>query len=494
MAQRPNILLILTDQHSPHIAGFAGNKHVETQALDKLAANSTRFTAAYCQSPLCVPSRMSLWSGQYPHHCGAWDNHSVLSSDQVTIPRWLATHGYATAAVGKMHFRGAEQMHGFQYRPYGDLVESSVTVHQPDPPDTADGRSTDHAIGRFPFAGPSHIPESMHAESVVTQESLAWLLEFVDQQPDTPWFFCASYLRPHFPLTAPGRYFRKYHRTDLPYPSPPTNYPDSLHPHDRYIVDDFRLTRFTVEERQRALAAYYAAVDYVDDCIGQLLSGLEAAGCLENTYVVYTADHGEMAGEHGLWWKRTYYEASAQVPLLISGPGIEAGKIVESPVELVDLFPTFCEWAGIQTPPGLDGESLTALVDGQIGSRQKHTAFSALLGERAETQFRMIRDQRWKYVDFPTAPSRLFDLESDPVEQHDLADSPPTFAPIARLQSYLNQTGQWASLTERWQTDRANTAPFKPLSNAALQYRLRDDRIIDADDHLYDGSSAQGTA
>ena len=226
MTRPPNILFIMTDQHSPHIAGFAGNPRIDTTALDNIAVDSTVFTAAYCQSPLCVPSRMSLWSGKYPHNINAWANQSVLPPNTVTIPGWLSQHGYTTASAGKMHFRGQEQMHGFQYRPYGDLVDTTVTRHQPDPPETVDGRSNDHAVGRFPFAGASSVPESLHSDTMVTIESLSWVLEFASEHPDTPWFFCASYYRPHFPLTAPGRYVRKYLAMNLPRPPLPDGYPE----------------------------------------------------------------------------------------------------------------------------------------------------------------------------------------------------------------------------------------------------------------------------
>ena len=488
MARRPNILLILTDQHSPHIAGFAGNRHIDTQALDSLAARSMIFDSAYCQSPLCVPSRMSLWSGKVPHRISAWANQSVLSPEHMTIPRWLAQHGYATASAGKMHFRGKDQMQGFQHRPYGDLVESAVTCHQPDPPETADGRSTNHAIGRFPFAGPSAIPEGLHADTLVTVESLAWLLEYADRHPDQPWFFCASYFRPHFPLTAPGRYVRKYLERDLPRPPLPDGYPDSVHPHDRFIIDDFGLTRFSDEEHQLALASYYAALDYVDDRIGELIAGLAQAGCLDNTYIVYTSDHGDMAGEHGLWWKRTYYESSAGVPLLIAGPDIEP-NCIESPVELVDLFPTVCDWARIDTPSDLDGESLLAFLTDQPDKRRKHTARSELLGGNLQTRFRMVRDARWKVVDFPIGPPRLFDMTNDPDESTDLIEPPPADAPVAALKAMLNENGTWETLEAQHQTAQANLEVIEIRGKSAVQFRLADGRVIDADDHLYDGMS-----
>ena len=293
----------------------------------------------------------------------------MLTPEHETIPGWLAKHGYTTAKVGKMHVGGGDGTHGYQHRPFGDLIDCRFPTHQPDPPETADGRWNDHSLGRFPFAGPTEIPESLLMDHVTTTESLAWLLEFADTNPDSPWFFCASYSRPHFPLTAPRRYIRKYLDSELQPPPLPEGYPEDLHLHDRFIVDDFSLLKFSPEENRRAVASYYACVDYVDDRIGELLEGLRRSGCLENTYFVYASDHGDLAGEHGLWWKRTYYEASARIPLLVSGSGIDPNGSESTPVELVDLFPTFCDWAGVETPEGLDGETLIPLLEGQPAGR-----------------------------------------------------------------------------------------------------------------------------
>lgn len=483
-SRRPNILWIIAEQHNPHIAGFAGNQIVNTSALDHLAERSTRFDAAYCQTPLCVPSRTCTWTGKWAHHCSVWNNSSVIFPEHTTLPSLLSRHGYTTAAVGKMHFRGSEQMHGFQYRPYGDLVESRFPGHQPDPPETADGRWCNHKVGRFPFAGKTQIPESMLIDSVVTRESLSFLLEFTDTNPDEPWFFVASYSRPHFPLTSPGRYFRKYVESELQLPSLPEDYPETLHPHDRFIVNDFNLLKFSEEEQRRALAGYYACVDYVDDCIGRLLKGLRKAGCLENTYIVYTSDHGDMAGEHGLWWKRTYYEASACVPLLISGPDIPFGETQSIPVELVDLFPTCCDWAGIEVPKGINGESLSPLLKGNLGARHKKIARSELLG-RNQPRFRMVRNERWKVVEFPDAPPRLFDLISDPGETRDLTGSSLAEAPFDELLAMIEQGGKWNALEKRENADRKRAGTHNCLSRGAVQYRING-RIIDADAHLYE--------
>ncbi len=499
---RPNILFIMTDQHNPHIAGFAGDKHARTQALDSLAAKSTKFNAAYCQSPLCVPSRLSMLSGKYAHECSAWDNSSRLSEGHHTFARHLSENGYTTCLVGKMHLVGEHWMGGYDHRPYGDL-KCGFPFHQPDPPETWDHRWNSHAVGRFPWAGKTQIPESLLVDEVATREALAFLREHDDENPDQPWMMTVSYNRPHFPLTAPGRYVRRALADQPPLPALPEGYPDSVHPHDRLVIDDFRLTSFSAEEHSKALAAYYACVDYVDDCIGELLAGLENDGLLDNTYIIYTSDHGEMAAEHGLWWKRTYYDASARVPLLIAGPGIEGGDTCDLPVELIDLYPTFCEMAGIEPPNGLPGESLLPICRGQVNTRSKKHAQCALYqGNNNEAwMFRMVRGERYKLVEFalPESPAILFDLKNDPGETDNLLAAgrkPPTGDDIDELWAILRQCPDWPDIIEQRESEKRHRAAIrgpkpanpKPREHVApAQYMMPDGRIIDADRAVYPG-------
>jgi len=490
MADRPNILLLLSDQHNPHIAGFAGNALAHTQNLDRLADRGVRFDAAYCQSPLCVPSRISMLTGKYVHQVYAWTNGSVLYPDQLTFAEHLTNHGYTTALVGKMHLRGPKWMGGFQHRPYGDMVIGRFCFHQPDPVQTWDGRWCDHEIGRFSWAGESEIPESLLGDGVVTRESLAFLLEHVDKNPGTPWFLCAGYGWPHFPFTSPGRYFRRAMVDAPPLPPRPPGYPDSLHPHDRFLVEDFHLRRFSDDIQRRTVAAYYACVDYLDDCIGELLDGLEGAGLLENTYVIYTSDHGEMAGEHGLWSKRSYYDASVRVPFLVAGPGITGGRAIRAPVELLDLFPTFCELAGVPIPDGLEGEGLISILHGERSARGKRFARADLLPGLEPVVFRMAADERWKYVEFPGDPPILFDLAKDPGETTNLLasgqDAPE--APIDELRRAATAGLSWEEIA-RMRAEETERRPASPEFDARgpVQYQLRDGRIVDADIFLYPG-------
>ncbi len=357
--RRPNVLLIMTDQHAPRIAGFAGDPWVRTQHLDRLAERSVWFDTAICPSPCCTPSRMCVLTGKEPHRCAAWNNHWIIFPEHVTWPGHFAANGYRTCLIGKMHFGGRDQMQGFQVRPYGDLRHG--LGHQPDPIDLFPG------YGGAEAAGVTEIPESLIQDVVVTRETLAFLLEHQDADPETPWFVCASYNRPHPPFTAPGRYIRKY-RGKVP--------PIELSPGDRERLDPYARRLFSQEflepspeQSVRGREAYYASVDFVDDCIGELLDSLQRADLLDNTLVIYTSDHGEMAGIHGLWGKTVYFEPSIGVPLLISGPGIrKVPSRTSEPVSLMDLFPTACALAGLPIPPGLDGVDLTSLLADPAGA------------------------------------------------------------------------------------------------------------------------------
>ena len=487
---KPNVLFLISDQHNPHVAGFAGNRIVRTQNLDRLAAESVQFDAAYCQVPLCTPSRISMWTGRLAHRRSGWANNVPIPPEFLTIPEHFAEHGYTTCGVGKMHVSGERPMNGFQFRPYGDLKPNCFCGHQPDPLKTAvDNAWTKHAVGRLSFAGETEIPESLLQDNIVTRESLAFIVDHTEKRLDQPWFVCASYQRPHHPLTAPGRYIRRYW-PDGPDLSPlPDGYPDDLHPHDKFIVDDFNLAKVSEEERRRGLAAYYASVDFVDDCIGDLLDGLKQEGLLDDTIVIYTTDHGDLASEHGLWWKRSYYDGSAGVPLLIRAPGNAPGRVPQV-AELLDLFPTLCELCGLPVPEHLDGESLVPLIARDAGGRRKKDFARTEYIARAETTFRMLRTPKWKYVEFPEYPPVLFNMENDPDEQRNLAGLSEHSAVMAELHARLWHDGEsWESLSAKKEAARERKARELAVDRDSTpnQYALPNGTVVDAEGMLYGG-------
>lgn len=494
MANRPNILFLLSDEHSfrclSHLSPDQGGEPVHTPAFDRLAAQGTIFTDAYCQMPLCTPSRMCLLSGKEARHCGAWSNNSILDPALPTLPKSFAAAGYATCLVGKMHFGGNLQFHGFQHRPYGDLT--GKTGHQYEP--LSEGTAS--IPQRTQAAGVTEVPESKIQDVVVAQETVAFLREQRHAHPEQPWFLCASFSRPHFPLTAPRRHFERYWPDGVSEPKVPAAGDAYDHPMSVGMRQGFQVDRISYQEMMRARAGYFACVTYLDEIIGDLLRTLESDGLLENTIIVYTSDHGEMAGEHGVWWKHGWYEASTRVPLIVSlpedrRPGAQARRIT-TPVGLVDLFPTLCRLAQIPAPEGLDGVDLSAALHGE-GEPPDRPIFSDNLVPRwgAGTEFRMIRQGGYKYVRFRNHPPLFFDLASDPGEQHNLIGVATGEAArmLANLEALATTTMDFdAAEVERGEGEHALSARYTlPLGDTlGNQYLMPSGRLVEADDTLYD--------
>ena len=279
MSDKPNILFLMSDEHSPHAIGCEGNEIVQTPNLDRLAASGSYFENAYCQVPLCTPSRMCMLTGKYAHRCSAWNNGSILFPEHLTMPAHFSRHGYSTALIGKMHFGGKEQHNGFQHRPYGDI--RGYAGHQTDPLQGPGG-----VRERTRHAGITEIPASLLQERVINTETLEYLRAHPRQQP---WFLLASYSRPHFPLTVPKRLFDKYWPDNVDMPNIPSGHLEQTHPFAKGLRDNFKTEEIPAEEARKARAAYYACCEFLDECIGDLLALLERDGLLENTIIVLYA-------------------------------------------------------------------------------------------------------------------------------------------------------------------------------------------------------------
>ena len=347
----------------------------------------------------------------------------------------------------------------------------------------------------------TEIPESLLQENVVTRESLAFLLEHQDSQRDTPWFLCASYSRPHSPFTAPGRYIRRY-RDRVPPAELPADFPDGLDDYARRCFANEVGEELSAGQQLRAREAYYACVDFVDDCIGELMRGLDAAGLLDDTIVIYTSDHGEMAGHHGLWGKTVHFEPSVGVPLLMSGPGIAPGHArVAHPVSLLDLFPTTCALAGLPIPADLDGVDLSPLLADPAGGaaprRYAPSAYYAYgnrvrgLTESRDPEphqaMRLVRDRDWKYVEIEGGRPVLFDMRGDPGETTNLAADPRHAERCRRMRSALFYGFSWDGVHRQLAADRERLPEYlsglKP--STPNQYMLSDGRVFDAEGDLY---------
>ena len=491
----PNVLFLFSDEHSfrcmGHVAYDEGGEAVLTPNLDAVAAHGSRFSDAYCQMPLCTPSRITLLTSMEVRRCGAWRNESVLRPDLSTMPGVFRNSGYETCLVGKMHLGGTRQFAGFQHRPYGDL--SGKCGHQWEPVD--DERRTGMRE-RTVKAGVTGVPESLIQDPIVTHEALAFLRNFTGGHADKPWFLCASFSRPHFPLNAPQRWIDRYRPDGISEPRVSATGDAFLHPMSVGMRNGFKAAAITHEEMMVARAAYFANVSYLDEVIGDFLVRLDNSGLLDNTIIVYTTDHGEMAGEHGVWWKNGWYEACTRVPLIISTPEQRQGKalprIIKTPVSLVDLFPTLCGLAGVDSPADLDGGDLSRSIVGNDEAPERPIFCDALVPRWGEgTEFRMIRHKNWKYVRFRKAPPLFFDLAEDPGEQTNLVQrGVPSAAKddFEFLQKIAQESMDFdAAESERLDRDGGLAVEYAqnlPPSTGNL-YNLPTGKIINADDLLY---------
>ncbi len=503
MADRPNILLLQSDEHSYRFLSARsradGGEPCHTPTLDGLIAQGTHFDATYCQMPLCSPSRISMLCGRHSHRCGAWGNNSILP-ELPTFGSQLGAHGYATCTVGKMHLGGSRQLAGFQHRPYGDF--GGPCAHQFDPLDGYESGGLKPGMdlrSRTADAGLSQIPESLLQEQMVVRESIAWLREQRHAHADQPWLLYSSFSRPHFPLTAPRRFFERYFPQGVTPPHVGATGDSAGHPMTLGAIKGFRTDEIDDDEMIKARAAYFACVDFLDEMLGDFLAVLERDGLLDHTIIIYTSDHGELCGEHGLLWKNTWHEASARVPLIVSTPeqrrGEQHAHEVKTPVSLADLFPTICGLT--QTPPAddLDGIDLSSAVRGETCPEleQRPGPITESLAPRwgKGTEFRMLRAGRYKYVAFRDSEDLAFDLEKDPDEQVNLLKNAEG--------SVAEELGQLrAAVLEGFSFDRVEetrkrqVAELKEKYPAQVQCRtpnqiLRGDgKLVEADGALYE--------
>ncbi|QEN06733.1 hypothetical protein EXM22_01520 [Oceanispirochaeta crateris] len=418
---QPNILFILTDQHNASISGFEGNRIIDTPSLDGLASQGMQFGKAYCQSPLCVPSRSSLLTGRYCRNINVYDNQDILDTAYDTIPGTFAAAGYSTALVGKAHFNG-EQYHGYQYRPYGDIFGQG---HQPDPRRVPE--KGDAGLGDILYqAGPSQIPLPLTQTEICTHESVKWLQSHVSLHPDQPFFLSVHYDKPHFPINPPPSLYEKYR--DLV--QLPPHWRHGLHGDSHlkklspFVRENFICEgsyQVPEETHLNCLAAYYGCIEWVDTNIGRLLESLDYLGLSDNTIVVYSSDHGDMASYHGSWQKMVFYDHSSRVPLIMKYPGIiPEAEVCLDPVGLIDLFPTFCGMANLTIPEGLDGINLAPHFSGELIGRDRIYGESVLI-HKPQFAGAMVRTNDWKCCYYLDGSVELYDMENDPEEENNLA-------------------------------------------------------------------------
>lgn len=394
-----NVLFLMTDEHNPAVLGCSGDKLVQTPALDSLAATGVRFTAAYCQNPICVPSRVSLVSGRMPSNIGVRGNGASPKYEGITtLADAFVQGGYQAAWLGKTHWGDPR----FQKSGKRDMGEN--------------GRGENG--NRLPQESSiSPWPVERNPEHLITNEAI----EFLEKHKDGRFFLGVSFSKPHFPFTIQEKYYDLY-RGKV---SPPRAAPELINELPAISQKErarYRLAEATEEDVLRTKAIYYGMVTYVDEEFGRILNKLDELGLRENTIIVYTADHGEMLGDRGLWYKNSFLDGSVRVPFLWSFPKeLPQGKVVSAPAMNLDIFPTLCDLAGLPKPEGLEGHSLFPLMGGQEDGKERYA-----LAENYRGAFsgRMIRTDKWKYFTYTTGEEFLYDMERDPGEETNLISDP----------------------------------------------------------------------
>jgi choline-sulfatase len=427
-ARRPNLLFLFSDQHAQKIAGCYGDPVALTPNLDRLAARGVIFDQAYCPSPICVPSRMSLLTGRHPYAQECWTNDDGLASDRPTLAHALGAAGYEPALVGRLHSMGPDQLHGYVHREVGDHSPNWIGVPRHDMGALADTNDPDPASVERSGSGQS----AYELKDVdVTAAACTYLRALGARRGDAadrPFCLTVGFMLPHPPYVArPEDYAR--HAGRVGPPALPAPAPGREHPWLAWWRQNRGLDRVRPDAVLRARTAYYGLVTRLDLLIGEILAALESSGLVEDTLVVYSTDHGDQLGERGLFWKHTFYDESVKVPLILAWPGrLPAGERRAQVVNLVDLTATLLDALGAPPLPHGQGRSfLEAARDGRAAwddetyAEYCTDAVPAWTGGMAVQQ-RMVRRGRWKLVYYHGYRPQLFDLETDPHEREDLAE------------------------------------------------------------------------
>lgn len=421
--KRPNILFIMADQMAaPILPLHDADSPVQMPNLMKLAEQAVVFDSAYCNSPLCAPSRFTLVSGRLPSKLGAYDNAADFPADVPTYAHYLRRLGYRTALSGKMHFCGPDQLHGYEERLTSDIYPADYgwAVNWDEPDVRA---SWYHNMSSVLQAGPCVRSNQLDFDEEVVFKARQYLYDHVRLTPEQPFCLTVSMTHPHDPYTIPREYWDRYEGVDIPMPRQHIEQSEQ-DPHSRRLLKVIDLwDKPLPEDKIRdARRAYFGACSYIDDNIGKLLRALEECGLAEDTLIVFSGDHGDMLGERGLWYKMHWFEMAARVPLLVHAPKRFAAHRVSQSVSTLDLLPTLVELAGGQVEQGLEleGHSLLPHLEGEGGHDE---VLGEYMAEGTVSPLMMIRRGPWKFVYSEQDPLLLFNLDSDPQELHNLAES-----------------------------------------------------------------------
>jgi choline-sulfatase len=429
-----NLLFIISDEHQARALSCAGHPIVRTPSIDALAARGTRFTAAYTPCPICVPARAALATGRYVHDIRYWDN--AMGYDG-RVPGWgthLRSADVRVESIGKLHYADGRAATGFDRQHHAMHLAEGMGQVWGSVRDPIPGARDD--IVRFGEVGAGYSKYNAYDETI-REAAVAWLRE-AERDP-RPWLLFVGFVAPHFPLIAPQRFVDLYPPAAMPLPklTPRNGY--VRHPwmeaQETFMATDSEFASDDAK-RRRAISAYYALCTMMDGHVGAICAALAETGAAQNTTVIYTSDHGEALGERAHWGKSNLYGECTQVPLVIAGADVPAGAICDTPVNLIDLAPTFLAAFGLGEA-SLPGRSLFEIA--REPADVSRVSFSEYHAVGAPSGAFMLRMGPWKYHEYVGYPAELFDLASDPEETINRADDPACAGIIAAFRAALRR-------------------------------------------------------
>jgi len=464
---KPNFLILMADQLTARALPAYGNRIAKTPHLDALASQGVVFDSFYCNSPLCAPSRFSWLSGRQVSAIGAYDNAAEFPAQVPTFAHYLRAAGYHTVLSGKMHFCGADQLHGFEERLTTDIYPADFGW-TPDWSRFEERPSWYHTMDSVTQAGPCTRTNQIDFDDEVVFQARQKIFDLARSRDRRPFCLVASMTHPHDPYAIAMPYWQRYEGVAIDAPRVQMS-PDALDPHSRRLRHVCGLDLLPLSEAQvhAARRAYYGAVSYVDEQIGSLLGALSDSGFAADTIVLVLADHGDMLGERGLWYKMSFFEPACRIPLIVHAPRRFAPRRVMQSASLVDILPTLIELAGARladcaTP--IDGSSLAAQLEGAAG---KDEVIGEYLAEGAIAPLVMIKRGRYKFVHSPVDPDQLYDLAADPDELDNLAQGAARQLP--ENQSRLREFR--AEVARRWDLEALHGAVLESQRRRHLVYR-----------------------
>lgn len=472
--KKPNIVFISSDQHSYKYTGYAGHDIVKTPNLDRIAKQGVAFTSAYTGHPVCVPGRASMMTGMFASDCNSFCNSTVWDGSHPTWGNILRNGGYYCRAIGKldlnddfdMGFEEIETTHGHRHHP--DITSLFR-------------RPVAYRMGERPGVD-GHPRDERHKDASRAELALTFLTQD-KKEIKKPWALYVGFTEPHPKFVALQKYWDMYPAYSMDMPNIPPGHLENLHLDFQELRRFKRIATPIPEERiRRARAGYYGMITELDEYIGKIWDALDRSGELKNTLFIYTSDHGESLGEHGLWYKNNLYDVAARVPLVMAGAGLPKGVTIDTPVAHVDVVATMLEMARAKTASPLRGHSLIPMILGKSGNHPGY-AFSECHSEGNPTGSFMIRKGDWKYIHFTWYDDLLFNVKEDPGEFNNLIDKPETADIQAELQEILNSLIDTEEVTLR-----AFRTQDKMLKNMAD--KMTEDELFD----MFKGRMGTGLA